>query len=576
MAGLQAALQKAEQDLAQQESGLEQEVLALRETAAQSESSADTIAALQDEVAGLQAALQKAEQDFAQQQSGLEQEVLALRETSTQSVSSADTIAALQDEVAGLQAALQKAEQDFAQLQASTVACGTDDTTLPHGVPVSTEAAYQSILASHSEVIAGLNRLLGGQHAPGAGNSVVHLMLDNIAGIRDEIGIMHSEQLISEVAGVIASLCDGDDVLSRAGDNTFVLLCGNEEYKASQEKAEQIRSTIENRVFNCSGQSLTTTASIGICSVRDNDRNAADVIARAELASQMARSSGGNQVLASSAMADQMAVLDNKENNAELVTKTLEENRIRIYYQPITSLKSQHGSHFEVLIRVMDESGNLILPGEFFSMAEKTGHAVDIDLHVMEGIMRMMAENRSMDMTLFIKLTRQSVADHDVPVWILDKLNEYRINPEQLVFEVAENILQSDLKNLSMLSKALQAIGCKVAIEHYSMSTPPQLLQQVRADYLKIDSSLVGSVGSKGGNLSRVREIVDLARKHDLITIAENVESPACLAILWELGVSLAQGYFIQAPTGDLHYDFQDIVSESESGDNRKATFTIS
>ena len=175
----------------------------------------------------------------------------------------------------------------------------------------------------------------------------------------------------------------------------------------------------------------------------------------------------------------------------------------------------------------------------------------------------MMAEYREKEMTLFIKLTRQSVADHNFPLWVIGKIKEYSINPEQLVFEIAENTLQTNLKNLSMLTKALHTIGCKIAIEHYKMSTKPQHLLHIHTDYLKIDSSLVEGISRKGESLEKVTAIMAIAKENNYITIAEGVENPTALAILWELGVSLAQGYFIQAPTESQNFDFKNVVSDN-------------
>jgi EAL domain-containing protein (putative c-di-GMP-specific phosphodiesterase class I) len=340
------------------------------------------------------------------------------------------------------------------------------------------------------------------------------------------------------------------------------------------EKAEKIRSTVEEHIFEASGKSLITTASIGICSTRDTDTTAEEVVSRADLACEAARSSGGNQVLENSASVDEVLHGGN-EQHREMVRKTLSENRIRMYYQPISSLREISGNHYEVLTRIVDESENIILPGEFFSMAVSSGMAIDVDRHVIESIMLMLSENPEQEMNLFIKLTRQSVADHELPIWIASKIKKYEINPEQLVFEISEDTLQGDLKNLSMLSNALEAIGCKIAIEHYKLSSQPQHLKHIHADYIKIDSSLVENISNKGEILSKVTAIMDLAKKHNYTTIAEGVESPACLAVLWELGVNFAQGYFIQKPAGDRAYDFKGNASENEPAESSKAVYTI-
>ncbi|MGB5541389.1 MAG: EAL domain-containing protein, partial [Gammaproteobacteria bacterium] len=387
-------------------------------------------------------------------------------------------------------------------------------------------------VSDRARFIAGLDMLLAGNRDPGVGHNLMYILLDKFIQVRDEIGVMESEHVIRDVAEIIASFCSGDDVVSRFGDCTFAMICSGESLAQTEEKAEKIRLAIEGRIFEYDGRSVLMTASIGICSVRKSDAGAGDVIARADLACEAARSYGGNHVLVSSPMADNIISTGANENHEAMVRAILDEHRARIYYQPITSLKGEPSDQYEILIRIIDKSGSVILPGEFISMASKCGLAAAVDRYVIENVMKMMADNRGQAMTLFIKLTGSSVADQEFPVWIMHKIKEYAINPAQLVFEVAENLLQSDIKNLSMLSKAITAVGCKVAIEHYRMSCQLHHLKHIHAYYLKIDSGLVESIRGKGASLLKVAAIMKMARENNYITIAEGVESSAALAIL--------------------------------------------
>jgi diguanylate cyclase (GGDEF)-like protein len=534
---------------------------------------------LEAEVEQLRGALQEARdtglQDSVDEQA-LQDQVANLESALENSRAEQAALSSLSSEVEKLTSALSASEEKCEQLQVAL-----SETSLSKGAdiedtsPVTQDSRPLAEIANRDLFISHLNNLLAGQGESGAKQTVMYILLDNFVRIRNEIGIMNSEHVIDEISGIIASQCDNNDTIARFGDCTFAILIGNGSTDEAQEKAENIRSMIENHIFKYSEQSQTITTSIGICSIRKNDTSAEDVVSRADLACEAARVSGGNQVLVSSAIVDEMVTLDTNENHREMVSKTLSENRIKIYYQPISSLNDLQGSYYEVLTRVVDESGKIVLPGEFFSMAADSGQAKDIDLYVIESIMRMLSDNSDKEMKLFIKLTRQSVADQDLSIWITGKINEYRINPEQLVFEVSETILQSDLKNLSMLSKALNAIGCKIAIEHYQMATQPKHLQHVHANYIKIDSSLIESISSNSESLSTVSNIMDVARANNCITIAEGVESPACLAMLWELGVRLAQGYFIQAPAGKLEYEHQGEVSVSDMAENKRAIFKI-
>jgi len=559
-----------------------------RDSASQSAADAQSLQSLQGWVADLQSALEssRAEQGVLagklRDHDALEQELMnlraAVRQTNNKQLDQggvSGTVDALRDEAEKLRTALRASEQKCEQLQAALSSAAKSDGARATDQSQATQELYPATIINRTQFVSCLNNHLAEQDRSDVNFTVMYVLVDNFIRIRDEVGIMNSEHVMEDISGIIASFCDGDDILAQFGESTFAVLSSNESLDETQEKANRIHSTIENHIFESAGRSLITTTSIGICTIRKNDTSAEEVVSRADLACEVARSSGGNQVLVNSTIADEVINLGTNANHDEMVSRTLAENRIKIYYQPISSLKDLPGNHYEVLIRIVDESGSIILPGEFFAMAANSGHAVDIDLYVIDNIMKMISENRDQEMTLFIKLTRQSVADHELPVWIMRKIKEHRINPKQLVFEVPESVLQNDLKNLSMLSKALNAIGCKIAIEHYRMSTQPQHLQHIHADYLKIDSGLVQGISRKGEGLSKVIAIMDIARDHNLITIAEGVESADCLVILWELGVCFAQGYFIQVPAGNRNYDFQGKISENDAVASNKATYSI-
>jgi len=437
------------------------------------------------------------------------------------------------------------------------------------------DAVPAPFFTDRERYVAHLDQLLADPGDSVTGHVFMYVLLDNFILVRDEIGVLNSEQVIDGIFAIISSCCDGNDMIARFGDCTFAVLCSNTNTEDAQRKAEQIRSTVENHIFEVAGHTLVTSTSIGICTLRGSDTDAGQVISRADLACESARLSGGNQVVMNSAVSDELCVPGSNARHAETVDKVLAENRIKIYYQPISNLKEHTITCFEVLTRIVDENNDVILPSEFFTMADNSGKATEVDRHVIESVLKTLAENPDPDKKFFIKLTLQSVSCHDLPAWISEKLDAYNINSGQLVFEVAERIMDSELKNLSRLSMELIKIGCKIAIEHYRLETKPQHLHHIHPDYLKIDSELVQNISKKGPNLARVNEILDLAKMNNLITIAEGVESPDCLAILWELGVSFAQGYFISEPTGKANFDLYEVASETDETTGGKATYTL-
>jgi len=559
-----------------------------REYVAQNGEGSQELVSLQAQVVDLQSELEYAgtrEKELAEKLQGYEasvQEVVNLGAAASeidnvQSVrgDASDSVVALKDELAKLGSELSASEEKCRQLEAALAMKADTDGTCA-GSPVVPGIQQDQMTPDRTYFVACLDALLSQQDRPEDPHSLMYVLLDNFIMIRDEVGIMESESVVREIAKIIETECKADDVMARFGDCTFAVLCSNETADEAEERAGRICEEVESRIFEYGGRSLVTTTSIGVCSVRRNDVNPEQIITRVDLACDAARLSGGNRVIVSSAIADEINIAGNDEQHKEMVRSTLAENRIKIYYQPISSLRGQAGNHFEVLVRLVDKSGDMILPGEFFAMAESTGYANEVDRFVIDKALKEMSVNNDGQVKYYIKLTRQSVADSDLADWIMSRIEEYGIKSEQLVFEIAENVLQSDLKNMASLSKALHAIGCKIAIEHYRMATNLQHLMHVYADYLKIDKGLVGNIDKRGGSLAKVTAIMDLATKNNYITIAEGVESPACLAIIWELGVSMAQGYFIHAPAVNREYVDRDIIKDCNEEACGKATFVIS
>ena len=257
----------------------------------------------------------------------------------------------------------------------------------------------------------------------------------------------------------------------------------------------------------------------------------------------------------------------------DYIRDILECNRLRLYFQPIPALVADINNCFEVLARFVGPDERLILPGEVFEKAGSAAMSGELDRRIVEAAIIKLAGSEISEMKLFVKLTRQSVTDHDFPVWVMGKLKEYGVKASRLVFEVDEKTMEEELKNLSMLSRALSAMGCMVSIEHYRMQSAPECLDQIHVDYLKIDRQLVHEIGSDQEHLGTVEKIMELARSRDLLTVAEGVEKPEDLAKLWELGVSQAQGFFIYEPSGEP--DMEMTGSEDEKKEaNGKATYT--
>ena len=398
--------------------------------------------------------------------------------------------------------------------------------------------------------------------------AVMYVLLDNFMLIRNEAGILDSEHVLKEIAELLDAHCNESGVLARFGDCTFTMLYRCDSAENVTTRAEQVRELVEAHIAEVGGQSIITTASVGVCQVNEYTHSVNDIITRADLACEVARSSGGNQVHIHSTLIDQQIDQGNEENWDKVIRETLEQQRLYLAYQPIISLGDETGQRYEVLLRIMDAENKIILPGQFISVAEKIGLSADIDRYVIDAAFKVIAENDNRDVMLFIKLSNASVADAGLPGWIREKQKEYGLGENRIIFEITENAVGKHLQNAVQLTRALHDMDCMVAIEHCTSRVQPQHLRHVHADILKIDGSLVSELDKNSEHRTRIAAIVDLARENHTKTVAERVEDAGSLALLWDLGIHYAQGNFIQEPCLQLDYDFfGEIVSAGDHQD---------
>ncbi len=390
--------------------------------------------------------------------------------------------------------------------------------------------------------------------------ALTFILLDNFKTIREKIGIAASDSLISEIAELIREIYGHEHTIARFGDYTFTVL-NNYSYKeGAYQLAETLRSRLEEHTMSVDGHTVRTTCSIGICVINEHVKDAQNAHSRADLACELARTSGGNQIHVHSTTID--AQIDREVENKmdDMVRKTIDEDRYYLVYQPIISLNGKSGGHYEVLLRILDEDGHMILPGQFLSLAEKSPLIMEIDHRVVQMAFKTLAEKHEEEenTAFFIKLSGETLADPKLPEWIKLQLNRFSLKGESIIFEIPESVAANKPNETQAFVQAMQALDCKVAIEHFGYANKPEIIKHLSVDYLKIDGSLINNLATSVDNQKKVKAIVDLARSNDTLCIAEHVDDAYCLVMLWEYNIDYIQGYLVQEPSKELNHDFED------------------
>jgi diguanylate cyclase (GGDEF)-like protein/PAS domain S-box-containing protein len=389
---------------------------------------------------------------------------------------------------------------------------------------------------------------------------VLSITPDGYRQIRDDVGIAASDEFLSKFAEALAQAMPGaKDFVARFDGEQFVALMQGIFSAEAEKFASALCQRIEGHIFDLTGTSATSTCSIGIGAYNEAIQDHQEVIGRAEKALNEASEAGGNRarlyVVGEAEMAEQ-------ERNALLnksIKLALKNNKLRLLFQPIVSLKGDENQNYEVFVRMTDESGKELSPGEFLPAAEAGGLMGAIDRWILAHAIKAVMEKRRAGSpgVVFVKLSGTSLKDEKLLPWLRDILKAAQAAPNSLVISVSEGVASNNLKALKVLLAGLHQLHVRLALDHFGTAQNyTNLLKHCDADFLKLDGAIIGKLSSEKEAQDKVNEITTLAAESDKKVIANAVEDPHTLATIYSTGIDYIQGYFLQEPTAEMNYDF--------------------
>ena len=399
-----------------------------------------------------------------------------------------------------------------------------------------------------------LGRALADARRHNRGGALLALDLDHFKYINDSLGHSHGDELIARVSGLIGERVRETDVVARLGGDEFAVILLEADERQAMEVADQLLSTIRTGavVTGRYGQ-VSTTASIGVALFSgDNIEHLTeeDLLAEADIAMYDAKEAGRDRCCVYSTsgrearMAARMAWL-------ERIRRALAEDRLVLHGQLIESLAGDSRHREELLLRMVDDDGDLIPPTAFLGVAERFDLIQEIDRwvirHAVELLARMQAAGD--DVVLEVNLSAKSVTDPDLPAMIEGQLELHKVDPSGLVFEMTETAAIVNIDRAKHFAAFLHELGCEFALDDFGAGFASfYYLKHFAFDYLKIDGEFIEDLSANATNQLLVRALVDIAHGLGKQTIAEFVEDAATLKVLQELGVDYVQGFHVARP----------------------------
>lgn len=227
------------------------------------------------------------------------------------------------------------------------------------------------------------------------------------------------------------------------------------------------------------------------------------------------------------------------------IREMLVNDRVTLFAQPIVDLATGEVVQHELLLRVPTPDGTFGGPVEFLTDAERLGLSGDVDRWVVRRSLEVAATGWPVE----INLSASSLVDRqllaDIALWMV----ELGVDPATVCFEITETALIADEDAGRAFVARLRDLGCQIALDDFGTGYGGfTYLKKLAVDFLKIDIEFVRDLAHNEASRHVVQAVVHLARSFGLQTVAEGVEDPACLALLRELGVDLAQGFHLGRP----------------------------
>jgi EAL domain-containing protein (putative c-di-GMP-specific phosphodiesterase class I) len=233
------------------------------------------------------------------------------------------------------------------------------------------------------------------------------------------------------------------------------------------------------------------------------------------------------------------------------VRRALDQEGFVLSCHPVLDLRTNEIGHFELLLRMTDEHGRLVLPHGFLGVAEEAGLMRAIDRWLVRRAIQLVAEqqHKGRYARLELSLSAHSLDDQELPGAIEQDLAATGADPSRLVLGLSEQVVTAAADMSAALATRLRGMGCRFALREFGSSFSTTLhLKQLPVDYLKLDGGLISTLADSRTDQLVLKAVVDIANGIGAETVAELVSDERTLVLLRQAGVTYAQGYHVGPP----------------------------
>jgi len=408
-----------------------------------------------------------------------------------------------------------------------------------------------------------------GQHV------ICYMDMDQFKVINNTYGHFAGDQLLKKFSNELADVLSKRDLLAYLGGDEFGILLPHCTINQAMSVLENVREFVNEFRFIWQDKKLSITISIGVVPINKYTGTSTDILSYADSACFAAKEAGRDRIHVYSSDDLVMSKRHKEMQWVEYINTALEEDRLFLYYQSIIPLNPEISDrHFELLVRMKDKSGKLILPGEFLPAAERYNISSKIDYWVIQTFfswLEVYDELIDKDFRWGINLSGQSLSDRDLLQFVIGELDRRDIPPEKVYFEITETSAIANFSNAVEFVNTLKKYGCRFALDDFGSGLSSfAYLKNIAVDFLKIDGIFVKNMNNNDFDFSIVKAVNEVAHVLGIRTIAEYVENPEILDKLKSVNVDYAQGYLIDKPSPLTEDNIRYIINLDDDKKNQK------
>ena len=429
------------------------------------------------------------------------------------------------------------------------------------------QASHDALTGLHNrhEFERGAERLIESAQQNHGEHALCFMDLDQFKVVNDTCGHIAGDELLRQLSIILQDAVRINDTLARLGGDEFGVLMENCSMKQALRTATMIQRNIQEFQFVWEDEKFQIGVSIGLVAIDQTTASMTDLLKQADAACYVAKDMGRNQIQIYNPDDTILARRHGEMQWVARINQALEQERFTLYAQAIEPLGKSSGLHYELLLRMIGDNGEIIAPINFLPAAERYDLMHKLDVWVVEEALSLMASNPDFLKQvnfISINLSGQSLTHVRFLNSVAARIEALGFDPGKLCFEITETAAISNLRAATEFINRLKALGCHFALDDFGSGLSSfGYLKNLPVDYLKIDGVFVKDVAEDPIDHAMVKSINDIGHVMGMKTIAEFVETDAIRSMLLDLHVDYAQGYDIGRPL-----PFADVLESQRSG----------